>query len=145
MSLELNTHYLISTVDEKGTDYYLTAAVAGSDAILQTKQNNCNGGSCPEQSWEIKTSLETGFLKSGSGVYLDANYAENTVPACISAEDASYTFNLSGELNAVTIINNNNIYLDGSNKVAPKGKGNSQTWKFTKTTIGIKPMLNDPK
>lgn len=145
MALQLNTHYLISTVDSKGTEYYLTAAAANSGATLQTKQTDCNGGSCPEQSWEIKTSLDTGFLKSGSEVFLDANYAEDTVPNCISTEDASYTFNFSGDLNAVIIINNNNIYLDGSNKVAPKGKGNSQTWKFTKTTIGIKPMLNDPK
>jgi hypothetical protein len=145
MSIELNTNYLISFIDDKGTNYYLTAGQDGAEASLATLQNNCTGGSCPEQIWEMKTSLEAGNLKSASGVYLDANYEENTTPICTSNENSGYTLALGGHEGAATIKNNNDIYLDGTNKVAPKGKGNSQTWKFTKTTIGIKPMMADPE
>lgn len=145
MSLELNTNYLISYVDDKGSNYYLTAGQDGAEASLAALQNNCTGGSCPDQIWEIKTSLEAGNLKSASDVYLDANYEENTTPICTTNENNSFTLAFSSNEGAATIKNNNNIYLDGNNKVAPKGKGNSQTWKFTKTTIGIKPMLADPK
>lgn len=151
MAIEVGQLYQIYCTNESGEELYLTSAEVGDQARLGSNYNN-GGLSNVIQGWAVLGSLNGGYLFSYSyngntgknpdnGVFLDTNLQDGVAPTCYGTlPNSTITYTINGDENGATILSSNGEYLNVSSDNKPVGGTVVQKWKFSKTTVGRKPI-----